>query len=326
MKRPMKKLIYLEMIVLSVLLVVAVVIASKSANKTEDWSASSKQDSTQQTSAQQKPSWKTFPEDRQLTAKQYFVFDCKKQNFLTLSGDENQRVYPADITKLFTAYTIMATTAIGSDAYCVAGDELDLVADNAPIAHIEKGDKLSAMQLMEGMLLCNGSDAAYILACQAGRNLAGDLAMPAAEAVQIFVGEMNRVAQESGMMNTNFVNPDGTHDPNHYTTPHDLVIWGNLSMQFNSIKNPVVTPKAEITLRDETVLWQNANLLINPESEYYCPYAMGLKTGQTPDAGSCILSAFNKDGQYLLIGVFGCPEDNACFDDTLQLFNQIVLK
>ena len=68
------------------------------------------------------------------------------------------------------------------------------------------------------------------------------------------------------------------------------------------------------------------NALVNPESPYYCPYAVGLKTGQTPSAGSCLLSAFRMDDYELLIGVFGCPEEDDRFDDTLQLFNQIVLK
>ena len=65
--------------------------------------------------------------------------------------------------------------------------------------------------------------------------------------------------------------------------------------------------------------------LIDPESPYYCPYAVGLKTGQTPSAGSCLLSAFRMDGRELLIGVFGCPKETDRFDDTLQLFNKIVL-
>ena len=50
------------------------------------------------------PTWMTFPADRQLTARQYFVFDCEIGEFLTISGPENERIYPASITKLFTAY------------------------------------------------------------------------------------------------------------------------------------------------------------------------------------------------------------------------------
>ena len=67
--------------------------------------------------------------------------------------------------------------------------------------------------------------------------------------------------------------------------------------------------------------WENTNALINPESEFYCPYAVGLKTGQTPRAGSCLLSAFQYQGRTLVIGVFGCPKIEDRFIDTLALFN-----
>ena len=69
----------------------------------------------------------------------------------------------------------------------------------------------------------------------------------------------------------------------------------------------------------EEVEWKNTNLLIDPESDYYCPYAIGLKTGQTYAAGSCLLSAFDYHGRSLIIGVFGCPEEEDRFADTLQL-------
>ena len=67
------------------------------------------------------------------------------------------------------------------------------------------------------------------------------------------------------------------------------------------------------------------NALVDPASEYYCPYAVGLKTGQTFSAGSCLLSAFQAGQQQWLIGVFGCAELDDRFDDTLQLFNKTVL-
>ena len=79
-----------------------------------------------------------------------------------------------------------------------------------------------------------------------------------------------------------------------------------------------------MTLSAGEVKWENTNKIINPDSEYYCPYAIGLKTGQTPSAGSCLLSAFRMNGQEWIIGVFGCPEETDRFDDTIQLFNQTI--
>ena len=70
--------------------------------------------------------------------------------------------------------------------------------------------------------------------------------------------------------------------------------------------------------------WKNTNAIIDPSSPYYCPLAIGLKTGQTPYAGSCLLSAFQYMDRTLIIGVFGCKEVDDRFPDTLQLFNDAV--
>ena len=72
----------------------------------------------------------------------------------------------------------------------------------------------------------------------------------------------------------------------------------------------------------KTRTWYNTNHLIHTDNKYYCPYAIGLKTGQTPTAGSCLLSGFECAGKTLVIGVFGCPEEDDRFADTIQLFNE----
>ena len=97
-------------------------------------------------------------------------------------------------------------------------------------------------------------------------------------------------------------------------------------MADKTVMKYAATAKEQVQLHGETIEWKNTNALIDPASPYYCPYALGLKTGQTPSAGSCLLSAFRFEDTELLIGVFGCPEEEDRFDDTLQLFNQIVLK
>ena len=270
------------------------------------------------------PTWKTYPEDRQLLAKQYFVYDCKAGSFLTISGKLDERIYPASITKLFTAYVAMQY--VDPQKEITAGDVLDLVAWGSSVAKIKKGDTLTAGQLVEAMLLPSGNDAAYMLACEAGRVMKGNPNLSPSAAVQAFMTQMNAQAKAVGMTNTHFVNPDGIHDSQHYTTFADLAILGKLSMENETIMKHAITPNKDVQLHGETITWKNTNALVNPTTEYYCPYAVGLKTGQTPSAGSCLLSAFRKGDTELIIGVFGCPEEEDRFDDTLQLFNQIVLK
>lgn len=328
----MKKLMYLELAVLAILVVVAIIVcatltkpAFSPENLQATGSATTESTVTPTTeTTEPAPTWNTYPADRQLLAKQYFVYDCKANTFLVSSGTESERIYPASITKLFTAYVAMQY--VDPETEITAGDVLDLVAWGSSVAKIKKGDVLTAGQLVEAMLLPSGNDAAYMLACEAGRVIKENPNLSASAAVQAFMVQMNTQAKAVGMTGTNFVNPDGIHDGKHYTTFADLAILGKLSMENKTIMEHAITPKKLVQLHGETIEWKNTNALVNPATPYYCPYAVGLKTGQTPSAGSCLLSAFRKDGQELIIGVFGCPEEEDRFDDTLQLFNQIVLK
>lgn len=331
----MKKLMFLELGVLAVLLIAAIIVCSSLAkpafspdgiqagNSTASESTDESTDESSEETTQFVPTWNTYPADRQLLAQQYFVYDCKADSFLVSSGQVSERIYPASITKLFTAYVAMQY--LEPDTQITAGDALDMVAWGSSVAKIEKGDVLTAQQLVEAMLLPSGNDAAYMLACEAGRVMKNDHQLSASSAVQAFMSEMNSQAKSLGMTGTNFVNPDGIHDSNHYTTFADLTVLGKLSMENETIMQYAATPNDQVVLHNETIDWKNTNKLVNPTTPYYCPYAVGLKTGQTPSAGSCLLSAFRMDGRELLIGVFGCPEEDDRFDDTLQLFNQIVL-
>ena len=321
----MKRLMLWELVVLAVLVIAAAVVL---VSFPKGGQPAISNDPTVPTGTQPTepfiPTWNTYPDDRQLLAKQYFVYDTKANTFLVSSGQENTKVYPASITKLFTAYVAMQY--LQPTDKITAGDALNYVVAGSSVAKIKYGDVLTAEQLVEAMLLPSGNDAAYILACAAGRAIKNDPGLSADTACRAFMNEMNAQAAAQGMTGTHFVNPDGIHDANHYSTFRDLAILGKLSLSNATVMKYAATAKDKITLHGETLQWKNTNKLIDPTNSYYCPYALGLKTGQTPDAGSCLLSAFRYEGKELIIGVFGCPEEEDRFDDTLQLFNQIVLK
>lgn len=322
----MKRLMLWELVVLAVLLIATFVTLVTFPNPKISPSASGKP--TLPTGPQPTepfiPTWNTYPDDRQLLAKQYFVYDSKANTFLLSSGQPTTKVYPASITKLFTAYVAMQH--LHPSTKITAGDALDFVVPGSSVAKIKRGDVLTVEQLVEAMLLPSGNDAAYILACAAGRAVKNDSALSAGAAYKAFVDQMNAQAISLGMTGTHFVNPDGIHDPNHYSTFGDLAILGKLALENETILKYATKSKDQVTLHGQTIEWKNTNKLIDPRHSYYCPHALGLKTGQTPDAGSCLLSAFRYEGKELIIGVFGCPEEEDRFDDTLQLFNQIVLK
>ena len=264
--------------------------------------------------------WATYPKDRKLTAQQAFVYDCQNSEFSYLLGEQADRVYPASITKLFTAY--VALQFLNPEDKITADSALDLVGVGSSVAEIEKGDVLSVEMLVEAMLLPSGNDASYILADAAGRIIAEDETLSASAAVAAFMKEVNGQLRAMGLSGTQFTNPDGYHSPDHYTTFADLVVISQKVLENKTIMKYAATANEEVTMGARTLEWKNTNELINPVSEYYCPYATGLKTGQTPSAGSCLLSSFNVEGRQYLIGVFGCPEIEDRFADTLQLLNE----
>ena len=265
--------------------------------------------------------WMTFEEDRELTAAQYFVYDVDAGTFLTISGEKTETIYPASVTKLFTAF--VALQILEPDRVITVGDALDLVAAGSSVAHIQAGEQWTVERLVEAMLLPSGNDAACILAVEAGRVLEHNQSLDARTAADRFVAVMNARAAVLGMTGTHFANPDGIHKDNHYTTFADLAVLGELCLRnetilkYAGVSADTVTPEA-----GEEKQWHNTNATIDPESPYYCPYAIGLKTGQTPRAGGCLLSAFRCQGRTLVIGVFGCPDAQLRFADTLQLFNE----
>ena len=349
----MKKIMIIEIAVLIVLLIVAIAVCAKVANNEPAQEPPESSPNAEQTTTEPSeeettvpeettepgPTWMTVPAGRQLLAQQYFVYDVNNDTFVTSSASPDERVWPASVTKLFTAYVAMQF--VEPDRPITAGDALDQVAWGSSVAKLGKGDTLTAEQLVEAMLLPSGNDAAYVLAAEAGRVIADDFSLNGVAAVMTFMEEMNRQAKEVGMTGSHFVNPDGIHSDDHYMSYADLCLLGKLALQnetimkYANVATDVVSLPSQLTaenpasstnpdLEPGQVEWKNTNKLIHEGSDYYCPYAIGLKTGQTPTAGSCLLSAFEMDGKQWIIGVFGCPEEDDRFDDTIQLFNDTI--
>ena len=268
----------------------------------------------------------TAPPDQaeppQVTATRYFAYDLRKDIFLAQQGDGDARLYPASITKLLSCYVILQY--VKPDAEVVVGDALALVQPDSSVAELKEGDKLTMEQLIAAMLLPSGNDAAQVAAVAAGRAIAENEELSYTEAVEVFVEEMNRQAQALGMTNSHFVNPDGFHHDDHYTTMNDLVKLCKTVLTDQTILKYTSRVEETVELPDRTLEWENTNFLLDSESETYLPNTIGLKTGYTSKAGSCLVSAFFMEDRIWLIGVFGCPaytQDR--YLDTLAIYNSL---
>ena len=259
-----------------------------------------------------------WQEARTMDGTHIFVFDCREKELLHCSTDPRDSLYPASITKLFSAW--VALQYLPPEQEIQAGRELGLLQPGSSTAYISYGSVLTAQMLVEGMLLPSGNDAAYVLAAAAGRAIAGDEPLSAARAVDIFVEEMNRQAEALGMTGTHFENPDGYHAEGHYSCPEDLAVMGTLALENGIIARYARCRSDSVRFASgETCTWRNTNRLLNPQSPYYCPAALGLKTGYTRQAGYCLLAAFEGEEGPLLVGIFGAEDKTSRYENAVTL-------
>ena len=234
----------------------------------------------------------------------------------------NGKVFPASTTKVFNAW--VALQYLDPNQIITAGEEITFIEDMASVAELRQGDACSVADMVKCMLLPSGCDAAYVLAVSAGRVIAGNENLDARSAVDVFVAEMNRQAKLNGMVNTHFVTPDGYHRSDHFISLDAFVKIGKLCLANEAIMAATQTYSCDIHFQNgRTMTMVNLNEVINPNSIYYRSACIGLKTGRTDAAGSCMLAAYRDedDDRILLIGVFGCPAKDDRYGTANTLFD-----
>ena len=255
-----------------------------------------------------------------LSARQILVYDSTNDQLLYTKSVDGGKLYPASVTKLFTCY--VALQILDPSKVVTAGSELNLVGENSSMAYIYPNQQVTVKMLVGGMMMPSGNDAAMIMAAAAGRKLAGNSKLPAEEAVRTFVAEMNRQAEELGFEKTHFTNPDGYHVGSHYTCLNDMIRIAELALGNEIIRKYMGYYGLNLTyVSGQSNTWISTNQLLNKNGEFYCPDAIGMKTGHTGQAGHCLMSAFEIGDKTIVIGVFGCSDKNARFAESIVLRN-----
>ena len=254
-----------------------------------------------------------------LEAKYAFAYDDATGQMLYTHGDLYQACSPASITKIFTAY--VALQILSPESQVQVGSEIYMINPYSSIAQLSTGDILTVEQLIAGMMLPSGNDAAYTVAVAAGRTLAQDFNLPATQALERFMDRVNQQVAELGLVNTHFVTPDGIDAQGHYSCAYDI-----LTMTLEVYRNPIIRRYAAMAEYSFTspsgkqFSWKNSNMLLHSDSAYYIPQAVGMKTGSTNLAGNCLVSLFEVDGRLICICVLGCETTQQRYDDTLLLY------
>jgi len=245
-----------------------------------------------------------------------FVSDPETGQILYCSTDPGDKVYPASITKLFSAW--VALRFLPGDAVVTVGWELGLLEPGSSSAFLALDSRLTVEDLIRGMLMPSGNDAALVLATAVGREILRNPTATAREAVAEFVAEMNRAAEVLNLQNTHFENPHGCHAEDHYSCPADLSVMAALAVDESLIRDTIDLREITVTARSgERYTWRNTNRLVHPEGN--CPEAIGMKTGYTDAAGYCLLAAFGEE-RPLVVGVFGCSDSETRYNTAEELY------
>ncbi len=264
----------------------------------------------------------TEPPMRYYTSAAVYAPDSDKMIF---SDKLHDSVSPASMTKIMTA--CVALKYIPTDTIFTVGTEQALVSPYSSMCYIATGQQFTLYDLLTGLLLSSGNDAAYTIAVNTARIESGNSAMTDYEAVEYFCGLMNGLAAELDMTNSHFSTPDGWDHHQQLTTVYDLLKLTKHSMKYKEIREITSLAEKDVTaITGQTFNWKNSNRLLHESDPYYCPYAIGTKTGSTVNAGNCLISQFYINATNYIIIVTGCPTDESRFEETLKLFNEFCIQ
>lgn len=229
----------------------------------------------------------------------------------------DEKIYPASLTKLMTAILVVENCEL---------DEIVTVSENAILsvptgyvnANLQVGEELTVEDLLYAMLIPSANDAANALAEHVGGN------------IESFSTMMNSRAKELGCTGSNFTNPSGLHQEEHYTTTRDLMLISQKAISYELIEK--VVGRTSYTLPStnkytgEKRIFTTTNYMIRESlKKYYCDYCIGGKTGYTGEAKNCVVEFIKKDGIELLAIVMGenAKVKGQKFLDTKEMFEYV---
>lgn len=200
----------------------------------------------------------------------------------------NQKKYMASTTKILTALVVIENADL-NEKVVVTGKTVGVEGSSI---YLVEGEVLTVKELLYGLMLRSGNDCAETLAVHVSGS------------IEKFCNLMNDTAQKLGAKNSNFVNPHGLHDDNHYTTAYDLALISCSAMQNDIFREIVSTKSVQIchTKRDYNRVLVNKNKMLN-EFEG----ATGIKTGFTKKAGRCLVSSCKRNDTEFVSVVLNCP-------------------
>ena len=245
----------------------------------------------------------SIPPPPELAAKSWLLYDYTSKQFLA-EQNANERIEPASLTKLMTAY--LTYKAIAEDKFPLtqivypSADAADSQPDESRM-FLDPHKKVSVDELLHGMIIQSANDAAR------------ELALLVAGSESAFAEQMNREAKRLGMNDTHFVNPTGLPDPQHYTTAHDLALLAAAIVRDFPQYYPLDSQRE---YEYNGIKQYNRNRLL-----WNDPYVDGMKTGHTESAGYCLVASALRDHRRLISVVLGTASNSLRASESQKLLN-----
>lgn len=241
-------------------------------------------------------SFPIYAQELQDSAQASVLMDANTGRIL-YGKNEEKRMKIASLTKVMTAIIaiekgdLRKKVKVTPKAVGVEGSSI----------YLKNGDVVTLEDLLYGLMLRSGNDAATAIAEEIGGSVEG------------FVFLMNEKAQLLGLENTNFENPSGLDSPNHYSSAKDLAILTRYAQQNEIFRQIVSTKVKKVEWGGEKRVFHNKNKLLT-----LYPHADGVKTGYTKQAGRTLVSSATKDGRQLIAVTLNDGDD---WQDHINMFN-----
>ncbi|AQS72057.1 D-alanyl-D-alanine carboxypeptidase [Streptomyces pactum] len=246
----------------------------------------------------------------------FLMNDANGGSLYTKAADTRRST--GSTTKIMTAKVVLSQPKLNLDAKVTIQMAYSdyIVSKNASSARLIVGDKVTVRQLLYGLMLPSGCDAAYALADKFGSG------GTRAARVKSFIGKMNSTAKSLGLKNTHFDSFDGIGNGKNYSTPRDLTKLASSAMKSSTFRTIVKTKKytaKTVTKKGGTrtmAPWTNTNTLLGSYSG-----AIGVKTGSGPEAKYCLVFAATRKGKTVIGTVLTSSSSAQRTTDATKLMN-----
>ena len=212
---------------------------------------------------------------------------------------EHERLPPASLTKIVTAIVAAEQDDLSRVVDVNVNSALLVVSTDSTVMGLEAGLRMSLRDLIHGLLLVSGNDAA------------AEIAMEVGGTISRFIVLMNAKVDELGLQNTHFANPHGLDEPELYTSAYDIALLGRALLEDPELAS-IVAKKQYTADWNGPELW-NGNELLN-----LYPGVVGVKIGFTEGAKQTIVAAVDRDGRRLIVSVLG---SNDRYSDAIALLD-----